>query len=135
MISGCSYAYTQYMSTVAANSTSIIVSLCLMCRKKCLIWLIIYSEIHVHCILRSLHRNTFKLLFGDNDFFYCLVSCISSNLISNRKNKFFRYLPKKKIFSFLFQFASHRISLNKKLSPFEQWSLFYKIGMLINKLH
>lgn len=35
MISGCSYAYTQYMSTVAANSTSIIVSLCLMCRKKC----------------------------------------------------------------------------------------------------
>lgn len=112
--------------------------LCVWCvAKNVLIWLIIYSEIHVHCILRSLHRNTFKLLFGDNDFFYCLVSCISGNLISNRKNKFFRYLPKKKkkIFSFLFQFASHRISLNKKLSSFEQWSLFYKIGMLINKLH
>lgn len=63
-------AYMQYRSTVyaAANSTSIIVSLFLMCRNFFFLNLIN----HIRTLHQSFDRYTrhaFELLFGDNDFF------------------------------------------------------------------
>lgn len=115
------YVCMQSSSIVAANSTSIIVSLCLMCRKKCFNFIN-----HIFRNTRALHPS---IVTQDTRSSYCSAITIFFKIVwyrvlqviffSNRKNKFLDIYPQK-IYS--------RFCFSLPVTPFPKPNYYHRLN-------